>query len=56
MDNDEFDKRKYENVIAGYTDYQIVCETAIIEKQESILYSKKKALKDEYRRRLEAGR
>lgn len=56
MDNEEFDKRKYENVIAGYTDYQIICETAILKKQESILYSKKKALEDEYRRRLEEDR
>lgn len=44
---------KYEEVIARYSFEQLVYEQAIIDKEESILYSKKKALKNEFKRRLE---
>ena len=44
---------KYEEVIARYTDTQLVFEQAIIDKEETILYNKKKALKNEFKRRLE---
>ena len=54
MDN-EFDKNKYENVIQGYSDKQLICEMAILEKQEATLYNKKKLLKEEFKRRLENG-
>lgn len=53
MDNEEFDKRKYENIIEGYSDSQLIFEQAILDKKESNLYSMKKALKEEFRKRLE---
>lgn len=43
---------KYEEVIARYTDSQLVCEQAILNEEETILYNKKKALKEEFRKRL----
>ena len=33
---------KYENVIAGYTDTQLIREQAIVNEEEIVLYSKKK--------------
>jgi hypothetical protein len=54
MDN-EFDKNKYENIIQGYSDKQLICELAILDKQEAILFNKKKSLKEELKRRLENG-
>mgnify|MGYP004568108473 CR=1 FL=1 len=47
------EENKYEEVIARYTDTQLVYEQAIIDKEEMILYNKKKALKNEFKRRLE---
>lgn len=43
---------KYEEIIAKYTDTQLVCEQAIINEEETILYNKKKALKEEFKKRL----
>ena len=43
---------KYENIIAQLTDYQLVCEQAIINEEETTLFNKKKALKEEFKKRL----
>lgn len=45
---------EYEEVIAKYTFEQLVYEQAILDKQETILYGQKKALKNEFKKRLEA--
>lgn len=47
---------KYEEVIANYTDSQLVCEQAILNEEETILYNKKKALKEEFKRRLRSDK
>lgn len=46
------EENKYEEVIANYTDTQLVYEQAILNEEETILYNKKKALKDEFKKRL----
>ena len=46
------EETKYEEVIANYTDTQLIFEQAIINEEENILYNKKKALKEEFKRRL----
>lgn len=46
------EENKYENIIAKYTDTQLVYEQAILDEEETTLYSKKKALKNEFKRRL----
>lgn len=43
---------EYEETIQKYTDYQLICEQAILNEQEVILYNKKKAIKEEMKRRL----
>ena len=43
---------KYENLIAGYTDTQLIYEQAIVNEEETIVYNKKKAIKEELKRRL----
>lgn len=43
---------KYEDVIARYTDTQLVCEQAILNEEETVLYNKKKSLKEEFKKRL----
>lgn len=43
---------KYEEVIARYTDTQLVYEQAILNEEETTLYNKKKALKEEFKKRL----
>lgn len=43
---------KYESIIAKYTDTQLIYEQAILNEEETILYSKKKAVKEELKRRL----
>lgn len=43
---------KYENIIARYTDTQLVYEQAILNEEETTLYNKKKALKEEFKKRL----
>lgn len=47
------EENKYEEIIARYTFEQLVYEQAIIDKEEANLYSKKKALKNEFKKRLE---
>lgn len=46
---------KYENIIANYTFEQLVYEQAILNNQETNLYNQKKALKEEFARRLREG-
>lgn len=46
------EENKYEEVIARYTDTQLVREQAIIDEEETILYNKKRALKEEGKKRL----
>lgn len=48
----EFEARRYENIIAGLSDNLLIKEIAIVNEEENILYSKKKALKEELKRRL----
>ncbi len=48
----EFEARRYENIIAELSDNLLIKEMAIINEEENILYSKKKALKEELKRRL----
>lgn len=49
---DSVEENKYENVIANYTYEQLVFESAILNEQETTLYNKKKALKEEFKKRL----
>lgn len=46
------EENKYEEIIRRYTFEQLVYEQAILDKEESVLYGKRKALKNEYKRRL----
>ena len=46
------EEHKYEEVIARYTDTQLVFEQAILNEEETTLYNKKKALKEEFKKRL----
>ncbi len=46
------EENKYENVIANYTYEQLVYEQAIVNEEDTILYNKKKALKEEFKKRL----
>ncbi len=46
------EENKYEEIIAKYTDTQLVYEQAILNEEETILYNKKKALKEELKKRL----
>lgn len=46
---------KYENVIKGYTDKQLIYEASIINKQYKTVYAQKKAIEDEFDRRLREG-
>lgn len=43
---------KYEEKIARDTAEQLICEMAILNEEETILYNKKKALKEEFKKRL----
>lgn len=45
-------ENKYEEIITKYTAEQLVCEQAILNEEETILYNKKKALKEEFKKRL----
>ena len=49
------EENKYEEVIARYTFEQLVYEQAILDKEETNLYNKRKALKNEFRKRLEGN-
>lgn len=44
--------RKYEDIIVNYTDTQLIYEQAIVNEEETIIFNKKKALKEEFKRRL----
>lgn len=46
------EENKYESIIANYTFEQLVYEQAIINEEETVLYNKKKALKEEFKKRL----
>ena len=46
------EENKYEEVIARYTDTQLIYEQAIVNEEELTVYNKKKALKEELKRRL----
>ncbi len=43
---------KYKEILARYTDTQLVYEQAILNEEENTLYNKKKALKEEFKKRL----
>lgn len=47
------EENNYEEIIKKYTAEQLIYEVAIVDKEENNLYIKKKALKNELRRRLE---
>ena len=49
-------ENKYEEIIARYTDTQLVYEQAILNEEETVLYNKKKALKDEFKKRLRSDK
>lgn len=49
-------ENKYEDIIANYTDTQLVYEQAILNEEETVLYNKKKALKEEFKRRLRSDK
>lgn len=49
---EQFEARKYENIIAKYDDRQLVLEQAILNEEENLLYIRKKAIKEELKRRL----
>ena len=49
-------ENKYEEIIARYTDTQLVYEQAILSEEETVLYNKKKALKEEFKRRLRSDK
>ena len=47
---------KYEDIISRYTDTQLIYEQAILNEEETVLYNKKKALKEEFKRRLRSDK
>lgn len=49
-------ENKYEEIIASYTDTQLVYEQAILNEEETVLYNKKKALKEEFKKRLRSDK
>lgn len=50
------EQNKYEEIIARYSDTQLLYEQAILNEEETVLYNKKKALKDEIKKRLREGK
>lgn len=50
------EENKYEEIIAKYTAEQLICEQAILNEEETILYNKKKSLKEEFKKRLRDDR
>ena len=46
------EENKYEDIIARYTDTQLIYEQAIVNEEETTVYNKKKALREELKRRL----
>ena len=49
-------ENEYEEIISRYTDSQLVYEQAILNEEETILYNKKKALKEEFKKRLRSNK
>ena len=49
-------ENKYEDIIARFTDTQLIYEQAILNEEENVLYNKKKALKEEIKRRLRSDK
>ena len=49
------EESKYENILKTYTDSQLICEASIINKQYKTVYAQKKAIEDEFDRRLREG-
>lgn len=49
------EQSKYEDIIARYSFEQLVYEQAILDKEETNLYGKKKSLKNEFKKRLEGN-
>lgn len=48
----KMESTKYEEIIARYTDTQLIYEQAILNEEEITLYNKKKAIKEELKKRL----
>ena len=46
------EENKYEEIIARYTDSQLIVEQVILAEQEKTLYAKKKAMAEEIKRRV----
>ena len=46
------EENQYEKIISRYTDTQLVYEQAIVNEEETIVFNKKKALKEELKKRL----
>lgn len=46
------EENKYEEIIARYTDSQLLIEQVILAEQEKTLYAKKKAMAEEIKRRV----
>ena len=46
------EENKYEEIISRYTDTQLIYEQAIVNEEETIVFNKKKALKEEFKKRL----
>lgn len=49
-------ENEYEKIISRYTDSQLVYEQAILNEEETVLYNKKKALKEEFKKRLRSDK
>lgn len=45
-------ENKYENIISKYTDTQLMYEIAVLNEEETTLYNKRKAMKEELKKRL----
>lgn len=45
------EESKYENIIAKYNDTQLLIEMNIVNEEETIIYNKKKALREELKKR-----
>lgn len=46
------EENKYEDIISQYSDSQLIYEQAIVNEEETIIFNKKKALKEEFKKRL----
>lgn len=50
------DENKYENIIAAYTAEQLITEASIVNTKYKTIYAQKKAIEEEFDRRLKEGR